>query len=51
MSLRATSAVMAHRLATQLDAILEDAAMLAERAVERMTASRKGAAPAKAIQR
>ena len=30
MSLRTTSPVMARRLATQLDAILEDAAMLAE---------------------
>ena len=32
MSLRTTSPVMARRLATQLDAILEDAAMLAENA-------------------
>ena len=32
LSLRTTSPVMARRLATQLDAILEDAAMLAENA-------------------
>jgi hypothetical protein len=39
MSLRTTSPVLARRLATQLDAILEDAAMLAENADLRLSRS------------